>query len=59
VDGFIMSGVAVGLGAVAALFIPAITPGVAAQRDTDRESVLRPPDIALVAGGSLAGSKSE
>jgi len=54
-----MSGVAVGLGAVAALFIPAITPGVAAQRDTDRESVLRPPDIALVAGGSLAGSKSE
>ncbi|MFD9666235.1 hypothetical protein ACFWAY_32200 [Rhodococcus sp. NPDC059968] len=56
-----MLGVAIGLGAVAALSIPAITPGTTANRDRDRdrESMLRHPELALVAGVALAGYKSE
>ncbi|MEU2005691.1 MFS transporter [Rhodococcus sp. NPDC019627] len=55
--GFIMLGVAVGLGAVAALFIPAI------QRNTStnlaQSSGLRHPELAMVAGGTLVGEESE
>ena len=56
-NGFIMLGVAVGLGAVAALFIPAITSDT--NLDRVRETMLRHLDLAPVAGGSLVGYKSE
>ncbi|QTJ64434.1 MFS transporter [Rhodococcus sp. ZPP] len=57
IHGFIMLGVAVGLGAVAALFIPAM------QRNTttnlERSPELRHPELAMIAGGTLVGDESE
>ena len=56
-NGFLMLGVAVGLGAVAALFIPAM------QRNTttnlEQSPGLRHPELAMVAGGTLVGDESE
>lgn len=55
-NGFLMLGVSVGVGAIAALFIPT------AKRDTThREAAteLRHPELAMVAGGTLVGDESE
>ena len=54
--GFIMLGVAVCLGAVATLFIPSVKRGGAA---LDETADLAHAELAMVAGGTLAGDKSE
>ncbi|MFE7423514.1 MFS transporter [Rhodococcus sp. NPDC057529] len=55
--GFVMLGTAVGLGAVAAMFIPAM------KRDKttnlEESAALRHPELAMVAGGTLVGDESE
>lgn len=55
--GFVMLGAAVGLGAVAAMFIPAM------KRDEttrlEESAALRHPELAMVAGGTLVGDESE
>ncbi|MBC2638115.1 MULTISPECIES: MFS transporter [unclassified Rhodococcus (in: high G+C Gram-positive bacteria)] len=55
--GFLMLGVAVGLGAVAALFIPAMKRDQATHLEASIG--LRHPELAMVAGGTLVGDKSE
>ncbi|MFF1555762.1 MFS transporter [Rhodococcus erythropolis] len=56
-NGFIVLGVAVGLGAVAALFIPAMK----RNKTTHLEEVpeLRHPELGMIAGGTLVGDKSD
>ena len=54
--GFIMLGVAVCLGAVATLFIPSVKRGGAA---LDATADLAHAELAMVAGGTLSGDKSE
>lgn len=56
-NGFVMLGIAGGLAAVAALFIPAVK----RNKTTHREDIaeLSHPELAMVAGGTLAGDKSE
>ncbi|QYB00763.1 MFS transporter (plasmid) [Rhodococcus sp. USK10] len=55
--GFLMLGVAVGLGAVAALFIPAMKRDQSTHLEESTE--LRHPELAMVAGGTLVGDESE
>ncbi|MFD4366628.1 MFS transporter [Rhodococcus sp. NPDC058521] len=55
--GFLMLGVAVGLGAIAALFIPRIHRDESTHRESETE--LRHPELAMVAGGTLVGDESE
>lgn len=57
VNGFLMLGVVVGLGAVAALFIPALKRNKATHLEEANE--LWHPELAMVAGGTLAGDESE
>ncbi len=56
-NGFVMLGVAVGLGAVAALFIPAVKRDKTTNLEGSPE--LRHPELAMVAGGTLVGGESE
>ncbi|MFD9663102.1 MFS transporter [Rhodococcus sp. NPDC059968] len=56
-NGFLMLGVAVGLGAVAALFIPAMKRDDTTNLEESPE--LRHAELAMVAGGTLVGDKSE
>jgi len=56
-NGFVMLGVAVALGAVAALFIPAMKRDDTTNLEPSPE--LRHPELALVAGGTLVGDESE
>jgi predicted MFS family arabinose efflux permease len=55
--GFIMLGVAVGLGAVAALFIPAMKRNTST--NLEQSPRFRHPELAMVAGGTLVGDESE
>jgi EmrB/QacA subfamily drug resistance transporter len=55
--GFIMLGVAVGLGAVAALFIPAMKRNTTT--NLEQSPRFRHPELAMVAGGTLVGDESE
>ncbi|GCE42196.1 putative membrane transport protein [Rhodococcus wratislaviensis] len=56
-NGFVMLGIAVSLGVVAAMFIPAM------KRDKtthlEESAALRHPELAMVAGGTLVGDESE
>ncbi|WP_020105085.1 MFS transporter [Nocardia sp. 348MFTsu5.1] len=56
-NGFMMLGIAGGLAAVAALFIPALTRDKKTHREETAE--LSHPELAMVAGGTLSGDKSE
>ncbi|MCW2295482.1 MFS transporter [Rhodococcus erythropolis] len=56
-NGFIVLGVAVALGAVAALFIPAMKR--AKTTHLEKVTEIRHPELAMIAGGTLVGDKSE
>ncbi|MFC9362362.1 MFS transporter, partial [Rhodococcus sp. NPDC057014] len=55
--GFVVLGTAVGLGAVAAMFIPALNRDKTTR--LEESAALRHPELAMVAGGTLVGDESE
>lgn len=56
-NGFLMLGLAMGAGAIAALFIPTVKRDTTTHREAATE--LRHPELAMVAGGTLVGDESE
>jgi hypothetical protein len=56
--GFVMLGITVGLGALAALFIPAMKRDKTTHLEVSTTE-LPHPELAMVAGGTLSGDRSE